>query len=172
MSEPTEAQIEAERRVIIKKTVDAMIAENVVIAHPTVAARLEKDYPGFEYRPKLDNFRAVLDQNIPPQPAPVVGALAAIEPTDTAAPVEAEPEPMDLEQFRAHIHRPGKMSRAELRSQLVHCRGCPWSSPCEPRNGAGGIHQQAARHDTAPTRAILLRSRRSGATSREGQGPR
>jgi hypothetical protein len=118
----TDAQIEAERRAIVKATVDKLLAEGAVIAHVTVAARLEKDYPGFEYIARVDNFRTAIDDTFPPVPAPAVepvpGALAAVESVDElGAPVEPQPDPMDMEEFRDRIHE-GELARGEIRSEL------------------------------------------------------
>ena len=127
MAELTDAEIEAIRKAAVKATVDKMSAEGCVIAHRTVAARLERDFPGFEYIAKVDNFRAVIDDSFPP--LPVVGALAAVESADTVtpncdelgAPIEPEPEPMAVEELRTAIHE-AEMNRGEIRSELYTAR--------------------------------------------------
>jgi hypothetical protein len=115
----TDQEIEIERKRIIKETVTKMIAENVVIANPTVSARLEKDFPGFQFSVKAgDRWRDAIDDSLPPDTVaptvgalavlgPTVGALAVVEPSDVVTPVTVEghePEPMDVEALRERIH--------------------------------------------------------------------
>src|ERR1700722_10347440 len=119
----TDAEIEAERRAIVKTTVDKMMTEGAAISHSSVSARLEKTHPGFHYIAKQDSFRAAIDDSIPEQQVPVVGEINAIEPTDSAAPDEhpergePDPGPMDIELLREAIHE-SELERGTLRSQL------------------------------------------------------
>jgi hypothetical protein len=122
MREPSDSEIEATRKHCIRRVVETMLLENVVVAHTTVAARLEREYPDFHYVAKEDDFRSVIDDSLPPDTvAPTSGALAVVEPSDTAV-VEPEPEPMDVEALREAIHA-GEMARGEIRSQLFAAQG-------------------------------------------------
>src|ERR1700722_16395731 len=114
----TDEQIEAERREITKACVEQMLSEGIPISHGSVSARISKTHVGFDYDPKADSFRRHINDSIPEQQVatvePVVGEIAAVEPTDAAAgderhlhhvhAVEPDFHPMDIELLRAAIH--------------------------------------------------------------------
>jgi hypothetical protein len=109
-NQPTDAEIEGARRLLVKEMAEKMIAEGAVLAHPTIKLRLESAYPGFDYQPKLDDFRRDIDSTIPPMPAPG-------EPVEPATVAAVAPDTVDPEQLRAELHSK-EMDRAETRQQL------------------------------------------------------
>jgi hypothetical protein len=122
-NQPTDAEIEGARRLLVKEMAEKMIAEGAVLAHHTIGLRLEAAMPGFLYIAKLDDFRAVIDQTIPPMVADLVEAavVAGADAGQLLSGADAgqlpAPDTVDPEQLRAELHSK-EMDRAETRQQL------------------------------------------------------